>query len=603
MKYGLFSNIKFLYFYLWKTNKKIILFQLLEIFFSTLTPVILVLIPPLILNLLETYVTFETLLLSCFGLFLLFSPISALKTYLVDRNSKQYIEFRNQAFQNEYLNKQFSIPFSVWESEYFQTLYYKGLISLCNNSIGLEDLLCRFPQLITEIFGLIIFCLMLSNLNPLFILILLGFAILQYLFFIPASTYESRIRDQYLSKLEKTSEYFQILKSNHVSAKDIRIFELQPWLLDKFNDYSVAHNQYTKKIRNRYFSVDFIASVLHLLRDLLCYGYLIIQLKNGLDPSLFILYIGVILGISSWFDKITLSLSNIRNDSSLLKDTRIVLDYPDAETTTGEHLQSTDSFHIVFNHVSFSYPNTNKIILDDISFEIEANQNIAIVGINGAGKSTIVKLLCGFYKPSKGQILINGQDITTLNMDHYQSLISCIFQDTHHLSFTIAENIACATMYNQQQLNKVIEQAELLEKVNSLYNKEYTYLDNHIDPNGVSLSGGEFQKLMLARALYKGGSLFLLDEPTAALDAITENKIYEQYKTLTNKATSIFISHRLSSTKFCDQILVLNEGHIIEQGTHADLIKLNNFYANLFNIQSQYYQEGSENNEVQTSFS
>lgn len=603
MKYGIIQNIKFLYKQVWSYNRKIVGYQVLEVIFSTLAPVVLVFIPAYILKLLETSQSFNHLILSCIFLFILYSPISACKTYFSDRNSMQYIEFRNKSIQNDYLMKQFHIPYAIWESEKFQNEYFKGLLSICNNDEGVEDFLHHLPILATEILSLIIFCILLSSLNPLLILFLLIFSFVQILFFIPASNYQNKIRGTQLAKLEKTNEYFKKLKSNSNSAKDIRIFGLQHWLLDKYKKYSVEHDTWTKKIMHKFFIHDLVGCLIQLIRDLICYGYLIFELFRGLDPSLFILYIGVITGISTWFDKITTSFSRLYKDNKMINDFRTIIDYPETDEISGEPLKNKEPFTIKFNHVSFSYPDTEQLILDDISFTINSNENIALVGVNGAGKSTIVKLLCGFYKPTSGTITINSQDLSSLNLDEYLDMCSCIFQETNTLAFTVKENITCVSdeFVDNEKLKTVIHLADLKEKIDALPNREYTYLEKHLDSNGVSISGGEFQKIMLARSLYKNGCLYLLDEPTAALDAITENKIYEQYKMLTQHATSLFISHRLSSTKFCNRILVLDHGKIIEEGTHKELLDKNGFYAQLFNIQSQYYQEGCDENEIQTS--
>ena len=248
---------------------------------------------------------------------------------------------------------------------------------------------------------------------------------------------------------------------------------------------------------------------------------------------------------------------------------------------------------ICFSHVSFSHPGGDKRILDDVSFTLHAGEHTALVGINGAGKSTIVKLICGLYQPTEGNITINGIPLGSLNPAQYYKAIAAVFQDPFALSFSIAENVSCSPLEetDRNRCREALIRAGLWEKIASLPQKEETYLGKDMADDGITLSGGEMQKLMMARALYKNCHLLLLDEPTAALDAISENKMYETYSTLLKNKTALFISHRLASTRFCDTILFLENGKIKECGTHDELIALGGSYAHMFEVQSQYYQE------------
>ena len=235
-------------------------------------------------------------------------------------------------------------------------------------------------------------------------------------------------------------------------------------------------------------------------------------------------------------------------------------------------------------------------LFHDISFVLEAKDRLGIVGVNGAGKSTIVKLICGLYQPTEGNITINGIPHGSLNPAQYYTAIAAVFQDPFALSFSIAENVSCSPLEetDRNRCREALIRAGLWEKIASLPQKEETYLGMDMADDGITLSGGEMQKLMMARALYKNCHLLLLDEPTAALDAISENKMYETYSTLLKNKTALFISHRLASTRFCDTILFLENGKIKECGTHDELIALGGSYAHMFEVQSQYYQETEE---------
>ena len=253
---------------------------------------------------------------------------------------------------------------------------------------------------------------------------------------------------------------------------------------------------------------------------------------------------------------------------------------------------------IEFKNVSFRYEEKGEDILKDISFSIHPGEKIALVGNNGAGKTTLVKLLCGFYHPTSGDILIGGHSIETLNLDEYHDLLAVIFQDINTIPVSIASNVS-GRVEEETDMRKVHEcllRAGLWKDVEVLDRKELTSLTQSFDPDGIQLSGGMMQKLMLARCLYKDAPMLVLDEPTAALDPIAESNMYEEYKTATREKSALFISHRLASTKFCDKILFLENGKIIETGTHDELLAKKGKYAEVFEVQSQYYTEGAMKN-------
>ena len=253
----------------------------------------------------------------------------------------------------------------------------------------------------------------------------------------------------------------------------------------------------------------------------------------------------------------------------------------------------------MIHDVCFHYPNSDELVLNHLSFHIKPKEKIALVGVNGAGKTTIVKILSGFYKPTSGKVLINGVELTKLNQEKYRDQISVLFQDSVLFSFTIAQNITGKPEeeMDYERLQHAITQSGLSEKIESLEKKEHTFISKDVDPEGIQLSGGQIQKLFLARTIYKNAHMMILDEPTAALDALAENEMYEKYATLVQEKTSIFISHRLSSTRFCDRIFYLENGEIVESGAHEELMAKGGSYAHMFDVQSQYYQKEEETND------
>ena len=243
--------------------------------------------------------------------------------------------------------------------------------------------------------------------------------------------------------------------------------------------------------------------------------------------------------------------------------------------------------------MSYRYPGAEKNTIAHMSLTLHPGENLAIVGLNGAGKTTLVKLICGFLDPTGGRVLLNGQDIRQYNRRDYYKLFEAVFQDFSVLSCTVAENVAQAMDgIDEEKVRYCLDQAGLTEKITSLPAGIKTHVGRDVYLDGVEFSGGQTQRLMLARALYKDAPILVLDEPTAALDPIAEDDIYQKYNEMTRGRTSLFISHRLASTRFCDRILFLENGRVLEEGTHDQLMAHNGGYAKLFAVQSKYYKEG-----------
>ena len=254
-----------------------------------------------------------------------------------------------------------------------------------------------------------------------------------------------------------------------------------------------------------------------------------------------------------------------------------------------------ESFKI--ENLSFTYPGSDNEVLSHLNLKIDFGKKIALVGSNGAGKSTIVKLICGFYSCYSGDIYINGINMKELDLADYRKKIAAVFQKTELLSTTVAENILCREENDPQEVERCLKKVDLWDKIQGFSLGMDTVLHKDTSEEGIRLSGGEEQKLLLARAIHKNAGLFLLDEPTAALDALAENRMYEQYNELIEDKTALFISHRLASTQFCDKILFLKNGVICEEGTHSELMERGGSYYEMFEIQSKYYKNQKQQEE------
>ncbi len=248
-------------------------------------------------------------------------------------------------------------------------------------------------------------------------------------------------------------------------------------------------------------------------------------------------------------------------------------------------------------NVSFTYPGRETPTLSHINLTVKAGEKLALIGLNGAGKTTLVKLLCGFYQPTEGEILVNGLPLEKIDREQYYSLLSVLFQDYTILPGTVEENIASAKCADGARMERALAESDFGSVLLKLPQTEKSRVVKAVYDDAVDFSGGEKQRLLLARALYKDARLLILDEPTAALDPIAENEIYLKYSELGAGKTSIFISHRLSSTRFCDRIILLENGQIAEEGTHESLMQAGGKYAELFEMQSRYYWEQAREEE------
>jgi ABC-type multidrug transport system fused ATPase/permease subunit len=388
--------------------------------------------------------------------------------------------------------------------------------------------------------------------------------------------------------------YINRVSGDFERAKDIRIYGLKTWLRDIFSiTLGERARWYKKTEKAAYGYYDVNQSVTQLI---LCNGFTFLFLISNVSKGTItiadaVFYLSAAGMLSGVIMDVVNGFSQLNAASLSICHLRECLDMPDTSNPGKGACLPDSGIEIEFAGVSFANPASGSNVIDGMSFKINKGEKIAIVGKNGAGKTTLVKLLSGLYKPSGGKITVNGREISDYNRDEYFSLISAVFQDIYLFPVSIAQNIALCEEkdIDGEKLAKTVKFAGLTDKLASLPEGENTFLLKGVLDNAVELSGGEKQKLALARALYKDGPLLILDEPTAALDPIAENEMYLKYNEFTKGRTSVFISHRLSSTRFCDRIFYIDEGKIAEIGSHDELMKLNGKYAEVFEIQSHYY--------------
>lgn len=455
---------------------------------------------------------------------------------------------------------------------------------------GSADFLDSSNQFCVCIVGVIASLMLIYKINFIMILVILATCVCEFFLLKFLNKKEKKTKDERSSVFVRFDYYYNLCR-DFSAAKDIRLYGFTDYFMSAVARIIYDLEQINQKFMRQNIKVGGTRALLNLLRELVAYAYLTYLVCRGkLSVSDFIFYFGIITGFSNWILNAVYQYSNLErccNDCAAFRE--FVESTDESENKPNVNFDSVDS--IEFKNVSFTYPSAEKSTINNMSFKVSKGENIAVVGENGAGKTTAVKLLCGLYYPTSGDILVNGKSSRDFSSDSYFNLFSAVFQDYYFMPMTIAENISTTSNYDKAKLYAAFEKAGIANKINTLPDKEKSYMIKDVYKEAVDFSGGEKQKLLLAKAIYKNAPVLILDEPTAALDPIAENELYLKYNEMTNGKISFFISHRLSSTRFCDRILFIKDGRIAESGTHEELMALKGSYYRMYQVQSYYYKE------------
>lgn len=466
------------------------------------------------------------------------------------------------------------------------------------NDDAAEHIWHTLTELLANLGGFAVYLLLLCRLSRFLILLVVLTAAADFFVSHYIGEWEYRHRDE-REQYDKELYYFLDKPRQVQLAKEIRVFGLAPWLRELREKSLRALAAFITRREKTCLWANAADVVLALMRNGIAYAYLIRQtLVQGWPASTFLLYFTAVSGAAAWVTGILTQCSQLHKESIDLSRVQEYLHIPEPfRFEGGLQPPAADGYELRLENVSFRYPGTEKDILKQMNLTIRPGERLAVVGLNGAGKTTMVMLLCGFYDPTEGRVLLNGQDIREFDRSAYYRLFSAVFQGFSILDTTIAECVAqTAENIDREKVERCLAQAGLTQAIAQFPQGINTHFGRDVYLDGVQLSGGQTQRLMLARALYKDGPILILDEPTAALDPIAENDIYQKYSDMTAGKTSVFISHRLASTRFCDRILFIADGGIAEEGTHQELLAKGGAYAELFAVQSRYYQEGGVQN-------
>lgn len=594
-KYGVLSNALFMLREAAKTAPGVIVLALLQGLLAVLAAVLELYVAPSILKNLETHGALSGLL--CIILFFTMgiTTVSALQSYVDQNKLFGRIEVRN-ALVNQMWAKTGTCSYPLHEEQDFRNLLARTSDTLGDNDRASEAIWNTFAGLLQNTVGFLIYLYLLKNVNAAVIAVTAATAAAGYLVSCRADEWNYSHRKEEMEYCRQI-RYIQMRAQDRRLAKDIRIFGMQAWLQELHDKYMKCYLDFVGRRERRYFAADLTDLMLGTLRNGAAYAYLLYMVLDGrIGAAQFLLYFSAVSGFTTWIGGIMENVSTLHRQGLELESVREFLDYKEIFRMEEGALIVHDAgqeYTIELRDVSFRY--AGKEVFSHLNLTIHPGEKLAVVGLNGAGKTTLVKLVCGFYDPDEGEVLLNGVDIREYNRRDYYQLIAGVFQDFSLIPATVAANVAQDTRdIDMERVRDCIGKAGLKQKVEALPEKYNTLLVKDMYADAAELSGGELQRLMIARLLYKDSPIVVLDEPTAALDPIAESDIYQRYHELTAGKSAVFISHRLASTRFCDRILLIEDGKIAEEGTHEELLANGKRYTELFELQSRYYQENEQ---------
>ena len=579
----------------WKNRKRVLLFCVLTAVLEVLLNLTQLYIAPEVLSRVEQkspmWILLTTIGVFTVALFL----INGFKEYVKQNTLFARIDVRSAIIAKVAKKCNMTSYPNTLDTDFIK-MREKAHLACEGNNQATEHIWQTLTMLLKNIGGLIIYLTILSRIDAVLLLVVIatcfaGFFVSRY-----TNNWRYARRDEEEQYFQK--KYYLRNKSESVDlAKDIRIFGLQNWLNELLDQIHNLYLDFSLRCERVEVLADITEVILTVARNGIAYVYLInMALNEGLSVSEFLLYFTAVTTFTTWVMGILQEMSALHKESLDISRLREFLDYPEPfKFENGEEIPAAENYELKLVNVSFRYPGAETDTIHGLNLTVRPGEKLAIVGLNGAGKTTLVKLLCGLIDPTEGAVLLNGKDIRDFNRKSYYDLFSAVFQEFSVLDVTVAEQIAQTTVnIDYDKIADCVEKAGLTSTIEKLPKGLETHVGREVHLDGVLFSGGQTQRLMLARALYKNGPILLLDEPTAALDPIAENDIYMKYSEMTSGKTSLFISHRLASTRFCDRIIFVADGGIKEEGTHESLLALGGEYANLFEVQSRYYQEGKE---------
>ena len=489
----------------------------------------------------------------------------------------------------------YETDFENTEKQEYRKIHEYASGDSCQGDCALEFLWLDLSNTLINFLGIFTYASLLIVLNPIIFAVVAVVSVLSYFTTRWQPAYFEKNKHHWEKEVRKRN-YLRGLSENFSMAKDIKLYNLEGWLDKMMRDYQSYLIMWNKRCTLRGLFASVLAGLMTFIQNGVAYAVLIgLLLAGKLTVGEFVFYFGLTGSIAGFLQGIITSVAKLNTRAEKIAYYRDFYNYPNTFNHGEGCPLPTGPVTIELKDVHYRYDGADKDTINGLNLTISAGESLALVGMNGAGKTTLIKLICGLYAPTSGEILVNGKHINEYNIEEYYSMISAVFQDIKTIAFSMFEFVASVDLTRptaREDAVAAMKLAGIYEKIEKLPNGIDTHLMKGIHDDSVDLSGGEMQKLVLARAIYKNGSILILDEPTAALDPIAENNLYLRYRELTEGKTSIYISHRFASTRFCDRIILLEDGVIAESGTHEELMATRGKYAEMFEVQSKYYKEG-----------
>lgn len=573
---------------------------------NSIQPFISVWFTAQIVNEISSQRRFNTILLFILGAVLLNFICSLLKNILNHVCNEKEAQMWNW-FEKIFSDKQMSLDFVDLENAAIQHQRQEAQENLYMFGNGLAQLFWGISALVRTLVYIVLSLAMTISLflsssenrfidHPIWILIILVCIAIGGLSKSKATISENDIFMEYCKNTVWFNRVFLFfgkeLYMNPEKAKDVRIYS-QNTVAEKMLDKLISHEKENQSDIVKMALYPAIAQIIIVFANAVCYLFVASKaLFGAFGVGNIVQYVAVLSRLGEGLQELMYLLSDNEVYCTHLQNLFAYLDLPNHMYQGSLTVEKRDDneYYVEFKNVSFQYPNADAYALKHVNLKFKVGEKLAVVGMNGSGKTTFIKLMCRLYDPTEGEILLNGVNIKKYDYNEYTSIFSVVFQDFRLFSFSLGQNVSASASYDEDKVIECLKKAGFAERLNSLPNKLNTFLYKDIDADGVEISGGEAQKLALARALYKNAPFIILDEPTAALDPISEYEVYSKFNEIAGTKTAIYISHRLASCRFCDKIAVFHEGEIIQLGSHEELFAdSNGKYYELWNAQAQYY--------------
>ncbi|MCL2217398.1 MAG: ABC transporter ATP-binding protein/permease [Defluviitaleaceae bacterium] len=590
-RYTVWQNMSYLIRDVWRKEQSVILVVVAQIFLSVAVALVGIFLPATVVQQITSGVELQVLIITILAFTTGMVILQTINHYLVSSANGRRERILILAICDA-MEKTMNTDYANLEHQSFTDAQQKAVGQVLSGGSFMDIWQC-FMNFGAGILGFFVYIAVLSVVHP-------------WVFLLAASTCVISVVARHRVNLwwhknedRQAAPGKRIRSINHMSerqglAKDLRLFAMHTWIKELFTANMNLVYSFRKRGEKRNALAGAADALTIFVREGITYIYLIgLVLSGEITPDVFVLLFAAVAGFSGWISDILREWVELSRHGMNIGRMREFLEYPDTfKREGGAEIPKATAYSLELRNVSYQYQGADSNAIENINLHIKPGEKLAVVGLNGAGKTTLVKLMCGLYDPTAGSVLLNGIDIREFNRDEYYALFTAVFQEFNILPATISDNIIQDTTWDNRRVQDAIELAGIQDKISSLPNGADSFLIKEVHLDGEELSGGETQRLMLARALYKNAPILILDEPTAALDPIAESELYSRYAELSKRRTSVYISHRLASTRFCDRIVLIDNKGIAEVGTHDELMKKSGKYAELFEIQSKYYREG-----------